>query len=329
MIFADKLIQLRKKAGWSQDELAEQMNVSRQSVSKWEGAQAIPDLERIVRLSGLFGVSTDYLLKDDAEEADGEAPAVDTPATKRVSLEEASSFLSVKAATARVISLAVFLCCLSPICLLALSAMSESGAYRISENAAGGIGLVVMFLFAAVAIAMFISSGTKTARFTYLETEAFETDYGVSGMVKERKAQFQGMYTRGNIIGACLCTTALIPLFAVVAIAGDNDFLLVLALCAMFAIAGVGVAFFVRGGIVWASFEKLLQEGDYTKRRKASQPVRTAVSLVYWLLTAALYVGYCLYTDNWGKTGVVIWVVAGILFPGVLAILNAVENTKQ
>lgn len=60
MIFADKLIQLRKKAGWSQDELAEQMNVSRQSVSKWEGAQAIPDLERIVRLSGLFGVSTDY-----------------------------------------------------------------------------------------------------------------------------------------------------------------------------------------------------------------------------------------------------------------------------
>lgn len=329
MIFADKLIQLRKKAGWSQDELAEQMNVSRQSVSKWEGAQAIPDLERIVRLSGLFGVSTDYLLKDDAEEADGEAPAVDTPATKRVSLEEASSFLSVKAATARVISLAVFLCCLSPICLLALSAMSESGAYRISENVAGGIGLVVMFLFAAVAIAMFISSGTKTARFTYLETEAFETDYGVSGMVKERKAQFQGMYTRGNIIGACLCTTALIPLFAVVAIAGDNDFLLVLALCAMFAIAGVGVAFFVRGGIVWASFEKLLQEGDYTKRRKAGQPVRTAVSLVYWLLTAALYVGYCLYTDNWGKTGVVIWVVAGILFPGVLAILNAVENTKR
>lgn len=329
MIFADKLIQLRKKAGWSQDELAEQMNVSRQSVSKWEGAQAIPDLERIVRLSGLFGVSTDYLLKDDVEEADGEAPAVDTPATKRVSLEEASSFLSVKAATARVISLAVFLCCLSPICLLALSAMSESGAYRISENVAGGIGLVVMILFVAVAIAMFISSGTKTARFTYLETEAFETDYGVSGMVKERKAQFQGMYTRGNIIGACLCTTALIPLFAVAAIAGDNDFLLVLALCAMFAIAGVGVAFFVRGGIVWASFEKLLQEGDYTKRRKAGQPVRTAVSLVYWLLTAALYVGYCLYTDNWGKTGVVILVVAGILFPGVLAILNAVENTKQ
>ena len=46
MIFADKLIQLRKKAGCSQEELAGQMNVSRQSVSKWEGAQSIPDLEK-------------------------------------------------------------------------------------------------------------------------------------------------------------------------------------------------------------------------------------------------------------------------------------------
>ena len=46
MIFADKLILLRKKAGWSQEELADQMHVTRQSVSKWEGAQSIPDLEK-------------------------------------------------------------------------------------------------------------------------------------------------------------------------------------------------------------------------------------------------------------------------------------------
>ena len=56
MIFADKLILLRKKAGWSQEELAEQMNVTRQSVSKWEGAQSVPDLDKIIRLSELFGV---------------------------------------------------------------------------------------------------------------------------------------------------------------------------------------------------------------------------------------------------------------------------------
>ena len=56
MILADKIINLRKKAGWSQDELAAQLNVTRQSVSKWEGAQSVPDLERIVQLSRIFGV---------------------------------------------------------------------------------------------------------------------------------------------------------------------------------------------------------------------------------------------------------------------------------
>lgn len=65
MILADKITELRKKAGWSQEELAAQLGVSRQSVSKWEGAQSVPDMEKILQLSNLFGVSTDYLLKDE------------------------------------------------------------------------------------------------------------------------------------------------------------------------------------------------------------------------------------------------------------------------
>ena len=48
MILADKIMDLRKKNGWSQEELAEKLNVSRQAVSKWEGAQSIPDMGRIV-----------------------------------------------------------------------------------------------------------------------------------------------------------------------------------------------------------------------------------------------------------------------------------------
>ena len=64
MILADKIIELRKKNGWSQEELAEMLGVSRQSVSKWEGAQSVPDMNRILKLSEVFGVSTDELLKD-------------------------------------------------------------------------------------------------------------------------------------------------------------------------------------------------------------------------------------------------------------------------
>ena len=50
MILADKIIDLRKKAGWSQEELAEKLAVTRQSVSKWEGAQSIPDMDKVCLL---------------------------------------------------------------------------------------------------------------------------------------------------------------------------------------------------------------------------------------------------------------------------------------
>lgn len=64
MTLADKIIKLRKQHGWSQEELADKMDVSRQAVSKWECAQTIPDIEKVLQLSQLFNVSTDYLLKD-------------------------------------------------------------------------------------------------------------------------------------------------------------------------------------------------------------------------------------------------------------------------
>jgi len=67
MILADKITENRKRNGWSQEDLADKLGVSRQSVSKWESAQAVPDMKKIVMMSEVFGVSTDYLLRDDIE----------------------------------------------------------------------------------------------------------------------------------------------------------------------------------------------------------------------------------------------------------------------
>ena len=63
MSFAEKLLTLRKGKDLTQEQLAEQLNVSRQSVSKWESGQAVPELDKIILLSDLFAVTTDYLLK--------------------------------------------------------------------------------------------------------------------------------------------------------------------------------------------------------------------------------------------------------------------------
>ena len=75
MKLADKILNLRKKNGMSQEELAEKLNISRQAVSRWEVGTAQPDAPNVLQLSKLFGVTTDYLLNDDYE-SDHDVPVV-------------------------------------------------------------------------------------------------------------------------------------------------------------------------------------------------------------------------------------------------------------
>ena len=86
MKLADKLIELRKEKGWSQEEFAEKLDVSRQAVSRWENETALPDAQNILRISKLFNVTTDYLLNED-NEGRADAPAVEAAEAK---IEEAA-----------------------------------------------------------------------------------------------------------------------------------------------------------------------------------------------------------------------------------------------
>ena len=81
MKLADKLIELRKQKGWSQEEFAEKLDVSRQAVSRWENETALPDAQNILLISKLFNVTTDYLLNEDSEDR------VDAPAAEAVEAE--------------------------------------------------------------------------------------------------------------------------------------------------------------------------------------------------------------------------------------------------
>ena len=67
MTFGEKLQALRRERGWSQEDLASEIPISRQAVSKWESSAAVPDTENVLRLSDIFGVSTDYLLREEKD----------------------------------------------------------------------------------------------------------------------------------------------------------------------------------------------------------------------------------------------------------------------
>ena len=75
MNISEKIRTLRKSKGMSQEELAGQVNISRQAVSRWENGTALPDADNIVQLSKLFGVTTDYLLMD-SYESDEDSPKI-------------------------------------------------------------------------------------------------------------------------------------------------------------------------------------------------------------------------------------------------------------
>lgn len=321
MCLGEKITQLRKKSGWSQEELAEKTEVSRQAVSKWESGQSVPDLERLLVLSRLFGVTTDYLLKDelDASDQDRGHPDQDgTESQRSVSMEEAKDFLFLRQKAAYRIALATFLCILSPIALILLCAAAETGALSLPEALAGCLGVVAMLSLVAAAVGIFIYTGAQSSSYAFLEKEEFSIASGVHEMVHHRQKQYHRAYTGVNILGACLCILAPVPLFMGAFLGEEREMLLVLCLCLTMILAGLGVAAFITAGVKWAAMEKLLGEGDYSPREKR---LEGGIGRIYWPLITAIYLAWSFLGNDWHITWVV-WPLAGVLFGAVKAVAN-------
>lgn len=336
MILADKIINLRKKSGMSQEELAEKMNVSRQAVSKWEGAQSIPELEKILQLGRIFGVTTDYLLKDEIEleEFSGES---ESDKVRVVTLAEANEFLEQRKAASVKIAFGTFLCIFAIIPLLFLGVLYEEkpNFFPFSENFAMALGLILIFIIVAAAVCLFLVCGFKNAPFEFLEKEPFETEYGVRGMVKEKQKEYRDTYVKFNIIGACICILSPIALF--IGAFSENELFMGIMLSVMLLTAGIGVVFFILAGVRNESMQKLLKEGEYSEKVKKSSALRGAVYTTYWLLTTAIYCVLIFVFNDWrnisgnwnnGREWVV-WVIAAILFPVVITICGLIEKKKD
>ena len=326
MILADKIIDLRKKNGWSQEELAEKLDVSRQSVSKWESAQSVPDMGRIVRLSELFGVSTDYLLKDEIAhtELTSDDPAEEN-GLHTVTMEEAAAFLRMREFNAPRVALGVMLCILSPVLIILFSGAQELGLLAVSENRAVGLGLVVLFALVGCAVALFVSCGLRARPYEYLEHEKIDTLYGVDGMVRERRDRFQEEFTRHLIMGILLCVLAAVPIFLAMIFAEETAFFHVLAVCILLAMVALGVFLIVRAGILWDSYRQLLEEGDYSRASKEEQKKYGWFASCYWMLVTAGFLAWSFITNSWDRSWVV-WPVAGVAFGAIYAVLKALHR---
>jgi len=323
MILGEKIMELRKKNGWSQEELAGKLNVSRQSVSKWESSMSVPDLDKILQLSEIFEVSTDYLLKDDKEE-DYVPGNQGEEQLRKVTLEEAQEFIRTRKEVSGRIASGVAACILSPAPLLVLNGMAENGMGGLTEEMACGLGSAVLILIVTCAVITFILNGMKLGKYEFLEKEVFELCYGVAGMVREKSEEERASFTLKIAAGVGLCIMGVVPLLLVgtLAYSGDQEpagaaaMLEAATLVFLLAAVAAGVWLFVHAGMRKGSYDQLLQVEGFTPEDKEANKTIGSIACVYWCVVTAIYVAYSLITWNW-HTSWVIWPVTGILFGAI------------
>lgn len=331
MILADKIIENRKKNGWSQEELAEKLGVSRQSVSKWESAQAVPDMKKILQLAEIFNVSTDYLLKDEIEDIERPEGSVynddyEEETLRKVSMEEANAFLGHNEKAARQISTGVMLCILSPVLVTVLGGYAEAGRGPIDEWSAGIIGVVVLFIMIACAVGLFLISAFRGSKYEYLDKVNIDTEYGVSGMAKERRNAYSEKHTRLLVVGILLCVISAVPMFIyefLLHYHHDDGSLEALGVGLLLITVAIGVKMIVLTCIRQGGYDRLLEEGDYTRINKRAGKYDG----IYWAIAIAIYLGWSFVTMRWEMTWIV-WPVAGVLFAAYREIMKAVMKSR-
>lgn len=308
---------------WSQEELAEKLDISRQSVSKWEVGATIPDLDKILKMSELFGVSTDYLLKDEIGESEIMSGR-DVPEGRVVTVEEANAYMDTAKEVCGRIATAVSLFILSPVCLILMAAVWEDSKL---EDTMAIFGVIILLLVVASGVAICIFNGSKLEKYKYMEEEAFSLQYGVEGIVEKRKSNFEGKFRLSVVTGTVLCIIGVIPLL-LTSVLTENETALTGGVAILLIVLAAAVHLFVRAGIVKESFDKLLQCGEYTMENKTVNKKVAFFPGAYWLIVTAIYLGYSFYTgNNWHRSWI-IWPVAGVLFAALYGIIREVARKR-
>ena len=213
MKLGEKIAKLKKKSSLSQEALAEKMNVSRQAVSKWESNQSIPDIEKIVDLSELFGVTTDYLLKNGTPSFELPGKSSEEKIEKAlpaITDQEIDQYLEVakKAAHFESLSIALFFLAIASFCLF-------STLVFISHNIFGTVAYIAPIIIIAIALGYFIHAKLMMHEFKSITQNKFALTSTQNDLIDSSAHEFRNKNNRRIVIGVVLCILAIIPLILI------------------------------------------------------------------------------------------------------------------
>lgn len=240
-----------------------------------------------------------------------------------MTLAQANDYLAKAKANAPRLALATALCVVSPIPLLALGALSEAGLFGIWDDLAEGIGLIALLVIIAAAVAIFMRCSASVRAYEFLQKQAIETEYGVTGLAKERRDAFAPQYDKANILGTVLCVLSAVPVFAAMMVGAS--FLVSASICLVLALVACGVYAFVRVGTVRDAMDQLLEEGDYTRPNKAIKSRINALTAAYWLVVVAIFLWYTFGPQGNGQPQYswFIWAIGGVVYAALVIAVKA------
>ncbi len=326
MILADKIIKLRKQFGWSQEELAEKMNISRQSVSKWESTNSIPDINRIIMLADIFDVSTDFLLKDDVEEFESLSGGTE-PGIIQISLEQALKYVENKVEVSSLVTKGVVLCVCSVIPLFFFLAMAETNRLKVTSDVAAWIGVVTILVMISIGISFFIRTNQYESDIAPIENEAFELAYGVHSVFKEKLQKFRTTYNLRLSLGIFMFIFSFVPLMSVSMFFSGADIILMMLIVLILMIA-TGIYIVAPVSAKYDAYSNILK--DSSKETEKSKRTKRAEKLAafYWPLLVAIYLGWSLWTMDWGVTWI-IWPVGAVFFAALVGLMELLDKDES
>lgn len=239
---------------------------------------------------------------------------------KKVSMEEAKRFLDMKRKQSGTIANAVFMCIISPAVLILLAGLAENASFSLTENVAEGIGLVFLLGMIAAAVYMFIMCGIQGKSMEYMESEDLETGESIQEMMKQKNEMYTPVFARGLASGVVLCIIAVIPLI-IAALMEAPDYICCAFTSLLLLIIAAGVNMILRVSIVKASYDALMQEGEFSKEEKKAKRKMETLSGIYWCMITTIYLGWSFFTKKWDITWIV-WPVAGVLYAAIRGVVR-------
>ena len=250
MILSEKICELRKKAGLSQEEFGAEIGVSRQAVSKWETAQALPDLNKIVAISKYFNVPADILLNDEYDLSSEIQPAIPAENPEMTGLEEIQAYLDVRKTAARNLVITVFLFFLSPFAGIFITVFNEK--YYLA-------GLLLQILALTAAAVSLVLTFLGLSKYRHIFRSGRELAYGVHGAVREQRKQFERTFLFCTVTGVICMFMFVVPMMTVSAFTDNSDAAIAAAGCIMLAVFALGVSCIVYAVFIDRGFRKVLK----------------------------------------------------------------------